>query len=482
MTRAVRRAFLPTTFGLVALVALPAAHAQDARRAFAEDSHVFRRILFDADFAPLHRFHELADDPAHTILIVLGDTDGLAQVPGGLESFVRRGGAVLVATDQPVGDANVRQQIQAVSGVVFLRQPRRSDPRKLRDFCYKGLEFCPFALPLRKGGPELFVDSQGVALRVATNVPAVLDDPIRDRKLLGKVKPLAQLPEGFGHVLLRIGRFEQEQTLFAVGGDVGDGRVVVLADHSVFINEMMLPENNHNVEFTTNCVTWLSGDGKQRKKVLFVDNGQVRDSFDIPLKYETLPLDKAIAAAVGVADQQLGRLSERLAQPEGQAAINSFLRQWLADRRVSTDLFDEVVLIAVTLTLLLFGCYRIGVKGRYRLDQSVPLLARVVEPEAPPRPLWVQRQEALLRTGNLWETARELARQCFASPAALRTPPRIVARGGWWRRWQTRRRVRRLWQLAHSERPVRVSPRRLKSLLAEIEQLKAELRDGTVAV
>jgi hypothetical protein len=183
---------------------------------------------------------------------------------------------------------------------------------------------------------------------------------------------------------------------------------------------------------------------------------------------------------VGAADRQLGQFNERLAEPEGQASVNSFIEDWLANRRVPMDVFGQVVVIALTVALLLFGCYRIGVKGRYRHDLTVPPLARVVEQEAPRRLLADQRHEALLRSGNLWETARGLARQCFAPQPAALAAPRVVAQGGWWQRWRTRRRVLRLWRLARSGRPVRVRPRRFKSLLAEIEQLKADLRNGTV--
>src|SRR5262249_5186409 len=151
----------------------------------------------------------------------------------------------------------------------------------------------------------------------------------------------------------------------------------------IFINEMMLPDTNHNVEFTTNCVNWLGGHGPERQKALFVENGPIRDSFDIPLKYDTQPLDKAQALCVGRADRQRDPFNQSVSDPERQAFSSSFIEEWLANRRVSMDLFGQVVVVALTVALLLFGCYRIGVKGRYRHDLSVPLVARVVEQEAP---------------------------------------------------------------------------------------------------
>jgi hypothetical protein len=486
MKPAVRLALLTAAFGLAALAAPPVARAQDAKRAFAEGSHVFRRILFDADCSPLKEFRELADDPAHSILIVLGDTHCLARLPLGVDAFVHRGGAVLLASDRRIADAGIEEQILAVAGVSFTGQTNNAgQPRRTERSCYHGLPYCPYVVPdlvISRIASQLFPDPHGGDRLVATNVPGALARPRNLRPLpgSGSVEVLAHLPPGFGFLSAFAWPGTRETTLFAVGGDVGDGRVLVLADHSVFINEMMLPDDNGNVEFTTNAVNWLRGEGR-RNKVLFVEDGRIRDSFEVPLKYETLPLDKAAAAALAWTDQQLERLNRRLGEPGGQAGTDGFLQQWLANRKVPMDYFGDVLVISLTVTLLLYGCYRIGVKGRYRPDLTVPLLARAVQQQAPQRPLMGQRQEALVQSGNLWETAREMARQCFAPmapPAA--TPPRVEAAGGWWQRRRTRARVRRLWRLAHSDRPVRVPPRRLKTLLAEIERLKGELRDGTV--
>ena len=66
---------------------------------------------------------------------------------------------------------------------------------------------------------------------------------------------------------------------------MGNGRVLVLADHSIFINEMMLPSDNGNVEFTYNCLEWLRGDPKDgRNQVLFVEDGTINSRFEVPLK------------------------------------------------------------------------------------------------------------------------------------------------------------------------------------------------------
>ena len=35
--------------------------------------------------------------------------------------------------------------------------------------------------------------------------------------------------------------------------------MLVLADHSIFINRMILPRDTGNLEFTANCLHWLRG-------------------------------------------------------------------------------------------------------------------------------------------------------------------------------------------------------------------------------
>jgi hypothetical protein len=54
---------------------------------------------------------------------------------------------------------------------------------------------------------------------------------------------------------------------FAAGGDWGEkgGRILILADHSVFINDMMTPDDNDNLEFASNCLEWLTDGGKRSR-------------------------------------------------------------------------------------------------------------------------------------------------------------------------------------------------------------------------
>src|SRR5437879_2025760 len=64
-----------------------------------ENTRVFRRSLYILKFTPLKSFDEL---DSTSILIVLGDTRRLNEVPGGLARFLQNGGAALIASDKPM--------------------------------------------------------------------------------------------------------------------------------------------------------------------------------------------------------------------------------------------------------------------------------------------------------------------------------------------------------------------------------------------
>ena len=120
MTRPAWRRALAAAAGLLLLTAAPVP-AQDEEKeppspAFLQGTEAFRRIIFDAGkelskdgFQPLKTFNDL-DDPQHTILIVFGDARRLAEVPGGLKSFVQRGGALFLATDRALPTERERRR------------------------------------------------------------------------------------------------------------------------------------------------------------------------------------------------------------------------------------------------------------------------------------------------------------------------------------------------------------------------------------
>jgi hypothetical protein len=128
--------------------------------------------------------------------------------------------------------------------------------------------------------------------------------------------------------------------------------------------------------------------------------------------------------------------------------------------------------------------YRFLWRSRYRAASSaVPLLAEAVGQHEPKMSLLEQRRRAVMRSGNVWETAHRLAREGFESAGVplTATMPRIgITHGSAWQRWRLRRRLRRLWQLARGDAAFPISPTALKYWLRELEELKRALADGTI--
>ena len=175
------RPSLVLTAASLFLTAVPAAPAQQKppSPAFLNGTEVFRRILFDAGkdafpngFQPLDAFGKL-DDPAHSILIVLGDANRLTEVPGGLENFVEQGGVLFLATDRPLNReaaAALRRTagVQVSGTFVLCDNP---------EACYHRLADCPFLRPDDEDS-DLFrnlMQENSSLSTVATNAPSYLE-------------------------------------------------------------------------------------------------------------------------------------------------------------------------------------------------------------------------------------------------------------------------------------------------------------------
>jgi hypothetical protein len=246
----------------------------------------------------------------------------------------------------------------------------------------------------------------------------------------------------------------------------------VLADHSVFINEMILQADNDNLPFAFNCLEWLCGDSGQRDRVLFVEEGQVQTKFDVPLA--EAPVPPIPPPGPWINDLIQGIEEENLFNRAllGQVPMRQLLR---------------ALVLALTAALLMYGMYRVG-QGRHRVEPGAASLAAAVNRLAPAQPVLQQRFQDLLRSDNLRDEARTLARQCLesvggAAPASGDRPlPQVTATGGWWQRPRVRRQVHRLWRLAYGPLPGRITAQEFAELLTEMEQVRAALAQGTLRI
>lgn len=468
------------------LLLLAPAHGAGLNPPFMEDTHVLRRILSDMKLKPLNSFKQLSEiPPQDTLLIVLGRLECLERRPGGvdyLQAFLRKGGAVLLASDQSQTPEAVQGALRRIAGVNLKR--RSFNWEQSPGVFFRGLIECPFLVPVPGEDPNLFFSpGQRESLHVATNIPAEL---VRRGRLPLRIHPLANLPAEALSVEIDPSDprdtiiLQRSEPLLAVGGRVGEGRLLLLADHSIFINEMLLPTDNDNIEFTYRCLEWLrpSPAGK-RSRALVVLDGTIQSDFNPILKeLPVTPPEQAVVQAV----------NEQVAQLEDHDTLNRVVLGWMEDTLGrDDDRLARWLVYGVVLALVLYGVYRFCFGVRPQTEPALTPLDESIASQTPEDPLVERRQRALLRGGNLWESAHVLARQCFAGagvpapePGVPGSCPRVRSQGSWWQRFCMAGKVHRLWRLAHDPRPVHVSPRRLRRLLGELRDLRSALDSGVV--
>jgi hypothetical protein len=485
MSRRARWTCVPLAASLLALLVMEVpGFCADGKRspaAYVQDTDVFRLILQRQEYSFVHSFDEL-DDPAKSLVVILGDVDVVHT--GDFVRYIRLGGAALIASDRAAGHSGEgvlgRFGIAVNGGYLW----QDLNPEN----AYRHAAHCPFVEPSPGDRFGLFsgLTAPGEMpprSNVATNLPSYLQ--VQGANLL---TPIAWLPAQCNRTesakpprpdtaAIRL----RASPLFAVAGDVGRGRLLVMADQSIFINVMMQQADNGNLLFASRCVSWLNEAGK-RKQVYFLDNGVPRDASDINL--QTLPTPPMPTPPS--ADTILGMVDPILNEFEEKDLLNSTLVNW-----VPPDRMRRWLLYLLTGGLVFYGLSRLR-KGRHHVDPNTPLLATAVARATPSDSPVEQRHRALLASGNLWEPARLLSRQFFETMVGphvldpksqvagrLRLPPFEVNRRGL-SGWMLGQRVRRLWRFANVAAPQTVSLRQFRKLRGRIDGLKDAARQGVL--
>jgi hypothetical protein len=474
--RAARGSVLAAAF-LLGLTAV--ANGQDSSKPpFGEGTHALRAILNRLKMEPIGSLQQfknevLSGNESQILVIVLGKTSVLDDVPeGGVAGFLRKGGAILVATDRFDGswqEAALGKDT-SVSGSFVKTTPQSRS-------AYRESEDCPFVRPLPNKQVPVFNGLE----QVATNRPSFLH--------IGSACPLDSLA-----IFPRDCRIENTPIgliwplRFAAGGTVGDGRMLMLADHSVFINDMMLQTDNDNFDMACKAIDWLSEEGK-RKRVLFVEDGAVVTNFNLILRPPPLP-----PIDIPPEPELIGSLNQLLVGLEREDYFNKGLSSWISaapderekKRAVRTFLMLALVLLT-TLGLLVLGGLRLS-RARHRIETRLPLHAPDLWQASGTRTS--QREQALVLAGSFWEPARALARQFFESVAGLRPESwatsgqhllRVTSTGGY-RGPGLEKQAHELWRLAVSATPFRVVAIDFQQLLVRLPALHADLAAGALRI
>src|SRR5262249_461620 len=146
-----------------------------------------------------------------------------------VKNFLEAGGSLLVATDRPMLDGWTGLFAVTVAGVYLQIHPASAG--------YGGSPDCPFVKVLPGNHLPIF---EGLK-EIATNKPSYL--VLADQNPRG-FRALAGFHDGCW--TQTGGPLDQREAFFAVAKEwPSGGRVLVLADHSVFINAMMLGDNDN---------------------------------------------------------------------------------------------------------------------------------------------------------------------------------------------------------------------------------------------
>jgi hypothetical protein len=447
-------------FPLLVLFLLPLkTPAQNSRVPFEIGNHAFRIVLHESGFK--ESIKDINDLNSDTILIVLGDTHILDEIPGGLESFLNEGGAVLVATDRPNHD-----QLKKFFGVDFQNGYVFAPP----ELAYRNQhQACPRVNPLPVNDIPIFRNLSDVY----TNKPAYF---------LNRSDKLTILATFSDRCWVNLGRNPSEgmvklrqPAVFAAAGSIGKGRAIVLSDHSVFINEMMFPTDNDNFDFAIQCIRWLK-DGK-RTNVLFLDEGYPVTDFEVPNIIPDIPLP------------EVTKVNQILAKLEQENLFNNLILGNDPDRRMGDII--RVLTIVITTAIIGLGCYRF-LHARHRQEPGEGLFSDKLAQQTPVSDLLTQRHLDMVKSDNFWEAAHHLARDWFQTvkPGIFDTMdgtwrpknsvPRFRVDAGWWRRWSWEGKVNSAWRLAAG------TPRKMRAVefarfVTQMDEIRAAQVRGIIS-
>lgn len=380
--------------------------------------------------------------PARWVVIALRDSQTLRTVIPDPKSFIAAGGSLLLADDRDL-DYLVSTGIGIRSGPVEV--PSGPD-------AYQEVVTCPIVRKLGENSP-LF---GGVAEIVFNHAGYLTGESATSNAR-------AWFPDSAKVGDLVIGDAPAVAAL-----EIGDGRLVVFADHSVFTNEMI--EEGDNLRVALNSVHWLLG-GRSREsvRVLFLEDGSSIETWVDPRFEEgDWPLfDNEMLLAL---------MNEMATELEKEDVFNKLIRS--GQESIRPIPLRRVVLLLCTLLFAVALC-RWLLRSRFQ-----PTETRLRATDGSRGTFFDQRQQQLLATKSFREPAQQLCRQFFREalgPVDWSTDQfKVDQDAPFWNRWQTRRQLQRLWAIADGSVTHRISHARFLAIAREITTLQDELQLRTI--
>lgn len=457
------------SFGLILLLARPMP-AQSVT-SFDRGTHAFRAVMNRCGLKPLETIQEALANPSQSLIVLVGRLNTFDEqlTDGGLRRYLRQGGAILFATDRP-SHGEMWQQLEiAINGNIVMGPPGETQA------IYRGeLQQCPQLQQPMRLRLRSKLDLLG-SMRVATNRPSFLNRrPMQgedapgmvpelqtpdDYARLNQARVVAELPTG--STLLGRQQFQvpEGRYLFAMADTLGRGRYAVLADHSLFLNMMMLQTDNDNVAFAVKLTNWLTDNG-QRRQVLFVDDGIVRQDFSLNIDYVDPPLPHPDVLGPMV-DQLVGSL-------ERDNFFNQGIQRLVPPYRIlRTALLALTAMAATGFVARLISRRHRQDRSEYRLPEQLDALAAPMPGEAAPP---IQLETA----GR--ELARGALEQWLGESVDVRQPIEVSGNAAWTKR------VEAIWRMAAGKARGIRRPAELQRLARELAELQKVIDRGEIRI
>lgn len=430
-------------------------------------TEIFRHELYKAHIEPLRTTSALLVDPYNSIIILLGRDSVSAFLDNPeVQSAVVSGASILIATDRSTSSTQI--------GLLFGVQVTGQIVTANEEDCLRGLPDRPFVRPYKVWGdieadsPQtLFQNLDSVGSNaLATNVTSVLR--ITRGGLAADKRALAGFPFSSKVSFLE---FDRDRDHFAVGGMLGNGRFLILADHSVFVNGMVWrkDDDDGNLEFTRACIKWLAGK-EEKKHCLFVEDGAIKTDFELPTN-EDSPWDLLFKALM-IAEQHGNEL---VSEGEKNDLLNRLLLSQIGHGELLRA-FRIILTVFVIVTILY-----LLVRLRSGSDPARTLVTPALAAMIPRGNVLQQRFDSLIATKNVYESARLLVREFMTgidAEAPGSAPPRITIEEGYEDPQRLRRRITRLWKIGYGDEPVKVAPEEWPALSRDLQEILEDADDG----
>jgi hypothetical protein len=406
--------------------------------------------------APFAEFHRApADAWEQFTLVIVGEAPNLAALEIDWNSRLLRGMSLLIATDNDLSLPLDREDRVLVAAGPF----RATDPSA----AYLNRPDQPVIRRFKTS--PLF---ESVALLALKEPGVILGERL-------SAWELAYLP--------RAVNVPWESRVAVAGGERGKGRFLVVADQSLFTNEMI--REAHNARFADNAVRWLIHDrpATHRRLVVLSDRRELSSLID----------ERFLSGQWGRVPTTNELLNELLVGLEEEDIPNQLLRD------VQASASQPTPTVARSVLLVLFGSVFAASLVWRILGSRQPALPPPTQSDD--NEIWTRgvgaepillRSDRLLEArekdwravGNYADTLATLARETFLhrlGPDWVQRPPRLAA-PTLLDAWSQRRTVRFLWKLARGQaRPVVTEQkfRFWRDRLTQLDTMMAKGKDGS---